>query len=233
MTTTSNGTARGTVRSDLLSWAVLLIGAAIAGILYSSADSTSREARRAVGNGIGTYTSVSTSRSGVMTVAALLVLSAGLIVWAVIWSRKQGPVRWLPALVATVVIVAAAWIVIEPFTEGDGWADFERYPNATALTEAMRDEGDECIATFAPPGAERRGLYRERLVCRLPSLADIRDGHDDVAIDFFVDDSARDIWTESVDHEDSFAVIGPDWAITCEFQSTCAHLQSTIGGRNY
>jgi hypothetical protein len=224
----------GTRLSTLLPW-VILVTATIAGIvMYAAAATTTREARRAVGNGIGTYVSVDTTRNGVLTTVAWIVVAVGVLAWAILLYRlRTGRARlWVAATAAGAIAATGWWMVAEPLVAGDGFSDFERYSGTAAITDAMRSAGDRCAETSTPE-ASAEGMYRERLVCRLPSLADIRDGHDDITIDFFVDDDSRDRWTESVDHDDAFALLGPDWAITCEFQSTCAHLQNAIGGRNY
>jgi hypothetical protein len=76
-------------------------------------------------------------------------------------------------------------------------------------------------------------LFADSRVCRQPNPADIRDGHDEVLVAIFAGGSARDRWTSGVHNDDVYAVIGPKWVATCEFQATCARIQASIGGRNY
>jgi hypothetical protein len=86
------------------------------------------------------------------------------------------------------------------------------------FTAAMRAEDLACARTRRAP-AEGSAVA---IVCSIPSPADIRDGHDDVLVTLWRSVAARDGWlTEHVENQ-ALVVVGPEWAATCEFRSTCA-----------
>ena len=224
----------GTSRRQLGAWGALACAVVVSAVLLSVATTTTRDSRRAVGNGIGNYTAVSTTRDDRLAAGAWVALAGGLVAWASILGRSSSPTRRVPAAVAAAGIAATGWwLVIAPLASGDGFSDSERYASVGAVVDALRAEGIPCAEVVDALPAETDGLFEERAACRQPTAAAIRDGHDDVIIEMFASDSERTRWTESVDHDDVFAVIGPEWLTTCEFQATCARIQAAIGGRNY
>jgi hypothetical protein len=200
----------------------------------SLATTTTREDRRAVGNGVGRYVDVTTTSDARMAVAAWLALAVGLGAWAGILRRSSGGVTRVPLVIAAAGIVVTGYLwVASPLLAGDGFSDSERYENVGAVISALRTAGMPCAEMAAAPAGKMDGVFMEREVCRQPNAADIRDGHDEVLVAIFSSGSARSRWTAAVAHDDVYAVIGPGWVSTCEFQATCARIQASIGGRNY
>jgi hypothetical protein len=228
------GNRTGLTRSRIAAWLILGCAAVLSIALMSQATTTTRETRRAVGNGVGRYVDVTTTRDTPIAVAAWLALAAGFGAWAWILRRSGGGVTRVPLVIAAAGVVVTGYLwVASPLLAGDGFSDSERYENAGAVIGALRPSGMPCAEMAAAPAGRTAGLFVEREVCRQPNAADIRDGHDDVLIAIFSSGSARARWTAAVDHDDVYAVVGPRWVTTCEFQATCARIQASIGGRNY
>jgi len=213
---------------------------ALSAVLISVASTTTRESRRAVGNGVGRYIDVTTSTDTKLAAAAWLALAAGTGVWVWLVGRSVEPAkssmarRRIPALIGTAVVVSTAYLwVAAPLLAGDGFEDSERYEDVHAVVRALGSSGMPCAEVGAAPANELAVLFADGRVCRQPNPADIRDGHDEVVVATFAGDAARKEWTDRVGNDDVYAVIGPRWVTTCEFQATCARIQASIGGRNY
>jgi hypothetical protein len=221
-------------RTRLTAWLILGCAVVLSIALISLATTTTRENRRAVGNGVGRYVDVTTTSDARIAVAAWLALAAGLGAWAVVLRRSGGGVTRVPFVIAAAGIVVTGYLwVASPLFAGDGFSDSERYENVGAVISALRTAGMPCAEMAAAPAGKMDGLFVEQEVCRQPNRADIRDGHDEVLVAIFSSGSARSHWTATTDHDDLYAVIGPGWVTTCEFQATCARIQASIGGRNY
>jgi hypothetical protein len=225
------GHGTGSARARLTAWVVLGCAIAIAAALMSLATSTTRESRRAIGNGVGRYVDVTTSSDTRMAAAAWVVLAAGAGAWALLLGRSVTRARFAPAVVAASAAVVTGYLwVASPLLAGDGWSDSERYEDIGAVVDSLRTSGMPCDRITEVPATTMFGDRRE---CSQPNPADINDGHDEVVLGIFANNSARDRWTAETDHDDIYAVIGPQWLATCDFQATCARIQASIGGRNY
>ena len=227
-------------RRQLIGWVVLGLAVAVCAILISAASTTTRESRRAVGNGVGRYVDVTTSTDTMISAVAWLVLAAGTGAWVWLVRASVEPAqpstarRRIPALVGSAVVVLTGYLwVAAPLLAGDGFEDSERYESVHAVVRALGSSGMPCAEVAEAPANGTTALFAAARVCRQPNPADIRDGHDEVVVAIFAGGSPRNEWTDRVGNDDVYAVIGPRWIARCEFQATCARIQASIGGRNY
>ena len=221
-------------RSQLGAWVALGCAIALSAALMSLASTTTREARRAIGNGVGTYIDVTTTTDTAISTAAWLALAGGAGAWALLLRRSTVAGGRIAALTAAGLVVVTGYLwVASPLLAGDGFSDFERYRDVPAVVSALSSSGMPCAQLAAAPATNSNEFFADSRVCRQPNPADIRDGHDEVVVSTFASDATRRQWIADVGHDDVFAVIGPRWLTTCEFQATCARIQAAIGGRNY
>jgi hypothetical protein len=220
-------------RGQIVAWLALGCAVALSATFMSVAATTTREPRRAIGNGVARYIDVTTTSDTKIAAAAWLTLAAGAGAWAWIFGRSSGTGRRVPTVLAAIVALVTGYLwVAAPLLAGDGFSDSERYSDVPAVIGALHASGMPCTALGQAPNGDAE-LFADSQVCRQPNPADIRDGHDEVIVATFAVGSARDRWTAQVRHDDVYAVIGPRWVATCDFQATCARIQAAIGGRNY
>lgn len=219
-------------RAALVAWLILGCAAALSVGLVSMASTTTRETRRAVGNGLASYLDVDTTFDAGIAAVAWAALTAGLVTWAVILVRSRGGRLAVAAAAAGVAVTGYLWVA-SPLLAGDGFSDAERFQDTGEVVAALARAGMPCSSAAPAPAGPRGDLFMQSRTCGQPNPADIRDGHDEVLVQIFASSSARDRWTETVAHDDVYAVIGPTWVATCRFEGTCARIQASIGGRNY
>ena len=221
-------------RPQLIAWVALISAVALSAVLMSLASTTTREARRAVGNGVGRYIHVSATTDTAIATVSWLSLAAGTGAWALLLGRSSRPAGRMAAAIAGGIVVVTGYLwVASPLLAGDGFSDSERYESVSAVVDALRSSGMPCAETAAAPAAATTQFFADSRTCRQPNPADIRDGHDEVVVSIFAGGGMRDRWTSEIDHDEVHAVIGPRWVATCDFQATCARMQALIGGRNY
>jgi hypothetical protein len=220
----------GDARLKGTAWLLLLAGALAAAVLWNAATYTVSTTRRIVGNGTGHYVRREDRLSTPLAASAAIALAAGGIAWGML----PGRARRNTALVAIGVVPALAMgglVFYHTAAAGDGFHDFERYAGTREVVAAMGAGGIGCSRLEpAPPSRWSNG---DALVCSTPTAADIRDGTDEVTIATWRDAGAREAWKEQFPTDSVYAVVGPTWLATCEFQSTCAGIQAAVGGRNH
>jgi hypothetical protein len=219
-------------RSALAAWAVLLVStAAAAALLVTSTTTSIGDDRIVVGNGTGSYRDSETTVVRWRAWGAIAVAALGAGAWAVLLTRSSSSARRASVAAAAVIVFGGvSFAAGVPTIFDDPFEGQPRFNSPAELKTSLDRNGLPCAGDRA---LEARPWFDALLSCGVETEADIRDGADDLIVGVFGTNDERRSWTEHNDHADVYAVLGPTWVVTCEFQATCAQIQAAVGGFNY